>query len=364
MVYKVIGLMSGSSLDGLDIVYTQIEEIRGKWSATILHAECVPYNEEWLHDLHHATILNVPDFLRLNTRYGRYIGNAVSSFIEKNELAHKVNFVASHGHTVFHEPTTQTTCQIGDGASIAAILQLPVINDLRSLDIAFGGQGAPIVPIGDRLLFGEYDLLLNLGGIANISIRNDNAEYTAFDICVANQALNYLAAQLGKSYDENGMLASNGKLLPHELMTLSQADYYKLDAPKSLSNELAMSLVRDFIDIKQYAVEDKLHTIVALIVSQIKASIVHEIGAHAIAGKKMLVTGGGAFNTFLMQQLQSELSSLGIEIILPEKELVMYKEALVMALIGTLRWREDVNVLSQATGSLKDSVGGSFWIGV
>jgi len=131
-----------------------------------------------------------------------------------------------------------------------------------------------------------------------------------------------------------------------------------------LSNELAMSLVRDFIDIKQYAVEDKLHTIVALIVSQIKASIVHEIGAHAIAGKKMLVTGGGAFNTFLMQQLQSELSSLGIEIILPEKELVMYKEALVMALIGTLRWREDVNVLSQATGSLKDSVGGSFWIGV
>lgn len=362
MVYNVIGLMSGSSLDGLDIVYAQIEELRGKWTATILNAECVPYSEEWSRDLHQASTLSVPDFLRLNTRYGRYIGDAVNAFIEKNELAHKVNFVVSHGHTVFHEPATQTTCQIGDGASIAAVLQLPVINDLRALDIAFGGQGAPIVPIGDRLLFADYDFLLNIGGIANISIRKDDGTYVAFDICVANQALNYLAALSGKQYDEEGALAAGGKLLDHELINLSQADYYKLHAPKSLSNEQAMGMVHDFISNNQYAVEDRLNTIIALIVTQIKAAVLSEFGVPA--GKKMLVTGGGAFNKFLMQQLQSELGLLDIEVVVPDNELVMYKEALVMALMGTLRWREDINVLSQATGARKDSVGGSFWIGV
>lgn len=352
--------MSGSSLDGLDIVYARLEEVRGKWSAEVLQAECMPYNETWTRDLQTATRVSVPDFLRLHTRYGRYLGEQTMSFIEKHELQHKVHFVASHGHTVFHEPDTRTTCQIGDGAAMAAVLELPVITDLRALDIGLGGQGAPIVPIGDRLLFGQYELMLNLGGIANISIRREDGTYIAFDISVANQALNLLAALAGKAYDEDGAMAARGNVLEEELALLMQHPYFSLSAPKSLSNEAALAQVSAFIAKDQYSLEDRLRTVVALIVSQVCHAVMQY---PAEVPRTMLATGGGACNTFLVTQLQQKLSGANVVLALPDINTILYKEALVMALIGTLRWREEANVLAETTGARKDSVGGAFWIG-
>ncbi len=363
MVYNVIGLMSGSSLDGLDICFAQIEETRGKWTAQILNADCYAYEENWTQKLQHARQLSVPDFLKLHTEYGRYTGELVHRFIAANELQHKVHFVASHGHTILHEPDAHTSFQLGDGASIAAVLGLPVINDLRALDVALGGQGAPIVPIGDKLLFGDYDLLLNIGGIANISIRKEDNQYIGFDICVANQALNFLAQKMGKAYDEGGTIASSGKVLEEELAKLFNNDFLEKTAPKSLSNEGAMDMVKAFVDNEEYGLADRMNTIVQFIAEQICRSIIQNLPIENLAHRKLLATGGGAFNSYLMQVLSNKLATLDIELTIPEAQIVSYKEALVMALIGTLRWREETNTIASQTGASKDSVGGAFWIG-
>lgn len=359
MIYKVIGLMSGSSLDGLDIAYVQFEEVRGTWSFEIQHSACIPYEEEWRSALQTATALSVPDFLRLHTSYGRYLGSVVRNFINEHHLEHKVHFIASHGHTVFHDPSGKTSFQLGDGASVAAVTGLPVIADLRSMDVALNGQGAPIVPIGDQLLFPAYDLLLNIGGICNLTVKDEQGLYKAFDICVANQALNLLASQAGAEYDEDGKIAAAGKVLDDELEGLRNNNYYSITGPKSLSNDAAMELVHSLLDNQSYSIADKMRTITELISIQIYDSV-------AALGKKdstLIVTGGGAFNKFLVEQISGKLSSLQIKVEVPDESLIMFKEAVVMALIGVLRWREEPNVLSSATGADRDSVGGAFWLG-
>ncbi len=357
MIYKVIGLMSGSSLDGLDIVHVQLDEVRGQWSYEILHADCIPYTEQWTNDLRNAANKNVGDFLKLHSSYGRYLGEQINEFIAKHELAHQVHFIASHGHTVFHEPQHFTTCQIGDGATIAAVTGLPVINDLRAMDVALGGQGAPIVPIGDKLLFGNYDYLLNIGGIANITVQ---AHTIAFDICPANQMLNALAAREGKTMDEGGNMASVGTLLEGILEELNNAYYYKYLPPKSLSNDAAMDLVFSKLSESEENNYDLLHTATIHIVQQIAAALKHY--PHHKEQATLLATGGGAFNTFLITELQKALASHSITVVVLDATVIKYKEALIMALIGTLRWREEANVLSSVTGAARDSVGGALWI--
>jgi anhydro-N-acetylmuramic acid kinase len=252
------------------------------------------------------------------------------------------------------------TAQLGDGAAIAATTRLPVVSDLRALDVAFGGQGAPIVPIGEKLLLNEYALLLNLGGIANISFKQSN-KYVAFDICAANRVLNMLVGQLGKAYDDGGQMAAAGKLHEGLLQQLNDLEYYRLPYPKSLANSFGTDEVYPIIEGAGLAVEDALRTYVEHIAVQITASIAKETfeeGPH-----KLLVTGGGAFNTFLIQRMQELLSPYGIEVVVPNEKLVQYKEALVMALIGVLRWRQEYNVLSSVTGAERDSIGGAVWIG-
>ncbi len=360
MVYKVIGLMSGSSLDGLDIAYVQLEEVRGQWSYTILHADCLPYTESWVSDLRRAADVNVSDFLKLNTRYGKYLGEQVNKFIARFDLGHKVHFIASHGHTVFHEPENSTTCQIGDGAAIAAIVQLPVISDLRSMDVALGGQGAPIVPIGDQLLFAGYDYLLNIGGIANITVHG-NDSVLAFDVCPANQVLNTLAMKEGKKMDEGGSMAAHGTLLPEVLDGLNDAPYYKQPAPKSLSNDAARDIAFPHLLESGHSTYDLLHTMVEHIAMQVAAGVAQY--PHDKEQATLLITGGGAFNSFLVMQIERVLAPYHVAVVVPEPDVVKYKEALVMALIGTLRWREEVNVLSSVTGASRDSVGGALWLG-
>ncbi|MCD6064015.1 MAG: anhydro-N-acetylmuramic acid kinase [Flavipsychrobacter sp.] len=360
MVYKVIGLMSGSSLDGLDICYTFLEETRGQWKFDIQEAETIPYNKEWTNELERASQLDVSDFLKLHTRYGRYTGEQVNKFIQKHGIDHKVHFIASHGHTAFHEPKNATTCQIGDGAAIAAVTGLPVISDLRSLDVALGGQGAPIVPIGDRLLFGSFDYWLNIGGIANVTVRNGD-NLMAFDVCAANQVLNELAAREGKDMDFEGLMAKEGKVLADVLFQLNAQDYYKKPAPKSLSNEMAKELVFPSLLETEHSTNDLLRTAVEHIAHQIADAVKNY--PHGKEEASMLVTGGGALNNFLVEQLREELKPYKVHPVVPYEQVVKFKEALVMALIGTLRWREETNVLSSVTGASRDSVGGALWMG-
>ena len=352
--------MSGSSMDGLDIAFAEFTETGGKWSFEIIAASCVEYEMEWLQQLNASANMSAKDYLFLNTAYGHYIGNKINNFIELNDLQHRVNLIASHGHTVFHFPNKKMTAQLGDGAAIAAAVKLPVVNDLRSIDIAFGGQGAPIVPIGDKLLFGTYTYLLNLGGIANMSV-NKEGNYIAFDICAANKILNFLALKLGLPYDAEGALAAKGKINDVLLQQLNALDYYKISGPKALDNSYGINMVLPIIEKANLITEDALATYTEHIIQQIKAAILNN-NSSAI-NPQLLVTGGGAFNTFLVHKLKEVLLPLQILVVVPDSTVIKFKEALIMALIGILRWREETNVLATVTGASQNSIGGALWLG-
>lgn len=367
MIYRAIGVMSGSSLDGLDICFAEFDEIGGRWSYGIKASQCLPYNQQWKDSLTNAVHLSALDYLRLHTAYGRYIGQQVNTFIEEYNLHHKVALIASHGHTIFHQPHHRMTAQLGDGAAIAATTGLNVVNDLRNMDIALGGQGAPIVPIGEKLLFNDYELLLNIGGIANVSFnpkQNTNAMLLAFDVCPANRVLNLLANEIGFDYDNDGMIAASGSVQNALLQQLNQLDYYSRPIPKSLANAFGTDTIFPLLKQSGNAIPDLLRTYVEHIAAQIQNAVASFSNyTNPLAEKQMLVTGGGAFNSFLMQRIQQVLQPLGIEIVIPEKEVVELKEALIMALIGILRWREEENVLSSVTGASRSSVGGALWLG-
>ena len=360
MVYKVIGLMSGSSLDGLDIAFVHLQENGGKWSYEILHADCYEYDSTWIARLKNAVGLSALDYQLLHTEYGHYLGKQVNLFIEKNNLHHQVSLISCHGHTTFHLPEKLMTAQLGDGAAIASETQLPAVTDLRAMDIAFGGQGAPIVPIGEKLLLGDYTYFLNLGGIANISA-NSNDNFIAFDVCAANRVLNMLAEEKGFVFDDDGKIAAAGRINDELLQKLNELEYYKLPYPKSLANDFGIETV--FPIIKQFSLstEDAMRTYVEHIVQQIKNSIKN--CGQSPADGRLLATGGGAFNSFVIKRLKDVLQEMNVEVIIPEKNLVLYKEALIMALMGILRWREEYNVLASVTGAKRNSIGGALWLG-
>lgn len=364
MIYRAIGLMSGSSLDGLDIAYVHFHENAGTWIFDIEHADCYSYTPEWHNKLQTSVHLNALDYQLLHTGYGHFLGEQVNRFINKYQLQYQVQLIASHGHTTFHVPHKKMTAQLGDGAAIAAETGLPVISDLRALDVALGGQGAPIVPVGDKLLFYAYPYCLNIGGIANLSAHSGN-DYVSFDICPANGVLNRLAAKAGKAYDEGGQIAASGRVNTLLLDTLNGVPYYKEPFPKSLSNHFGNELIYPLMEKEALRPEDALCTYTEHIACQVKAAI-EQIGQrlNMEAGPaKVLVTGGGALNTYLIQRIQGQLQPYNIELVVPDEKTVKYKEALIMAFIGVLRWREENNVLSSVTGAKRNSVGGAIWMG-
>ena len=362
MVYRAIGLMSGSSLDGLDIAFTELHETSGKWTVEIRAVACYPYNEEWIEKLSNATLLKALDYQLLHTAYGHYTGAMVNRFVEEHELQHQVQLISSHGHTTFHVPFQKMTAQLGDGAAIAATTGINVVSDLRAMDIAKGGHGAPIVPIGEKLLFSEYPIFLNLGGIANVSF-NGQSQYIAFDVCPANRVLNMLTAEANRKFDEGGQLSAAGKVDEKLLSLLNDLDYYRLPYPKSLSNDFGSDVVYTLIKNKKIPRENALRTYVEHIAVQIRNAIRTAPSNFDIRGSKMMVTGGGAHNKFLIERLSYYLNEFEIQVVIPKKEIVEYKEAIIMALIGILRWREENNVLASVTGASADSIGGAVWIG-
>jgi anhydro-N-acetylmuramic acid kinase len=362
MVYRAIGLMSGSSLDGLDIAFAEFQENGGKWSFEILNTECYSYSDEWINKLKSATQLSARDYQLLHVEYGHYLGQQLVRFINSHQLNYKVSLIASHGHTTFHIPSKKMTAQLGDGAAIAAATHLPVVSDLRALDLAFGGQGAPIVPIGEKMLLNEYDYFLNIGGIANISINSE--KYIAFDVCPANRVLNMLANETRKTYDDEGKIAAVGKVDKILLEKLDELDYYKKPYPKSLANDFGTDIIYPVIKESACSIPDALRTYTEHITVQIKNAIKSlNISEPRNKNYSLLTTGGGAFNKFLISRLKEGLKELNIDLVVPDPELINFKEALIMAFIGVLRWRQENNVLSSVTGASRDSIGGALWTG-
>ena len=346
--YAVIGLMSGTSLDGLDVAACIYQHDENKWTFEVLEAQTYKYDDAWTSRLQNADQLSGLDLAMLNVELGALHGEWVKEFIDNSGF--KADFISSHGHTVFHQPERSLTLQIGSPAHIAATTRLPVVADFRTKDVALGGQGAPLVPIGDRLLFGDYDFCLNLGGIANISYEMMN-ERLAFDICPANMALNMLAKQAGKTYDEGGQMAASGRLIPSLLDAFNALEYYQADPPKSLGKEffdgqffpIILSAMKQNIPLA-----DILHTCTEHIAIQISSVLDGWSG-------KLLCTGGGTWNDFLVERIKAHTS---LEVIVPEERIINFKEAIIFGFLGVLCWRGEVNTLSSVTGAMQDSVGG------
>lgn len=352
--YLALGLMSGTSLDGLDVAAVEFTRHRDRWSFELLGAETRPYSPEWADRLAGAATLNAWDFSLLNAEYGRWLGRQAADFLEQSGLTGRVELICSHGHTVFHEPQRGFTRQIGSGAALAAGAGLPVVCDLRAADVALGGQGAPIVPIGERHLFPDHALFLNIGGIANISAHRDGA-VTAYDVCPGNTPLNRLAGEAGFHFDEGGRLARSGVLLPDLFAQLERFPFYDLPAPRSLHTDV---IAREFLPVVERYVArpaDKLHTVT----EHLAMVLGRHLNDLAGTAKSVLVTGGGAFNTYLMERL-AHFSEVAVEV--PDKAVVEFKEAMVMAFFGVLRLRGEVNSLASVTGAHRDSCGGAIYM--
>lgn len=338
----VVGLMSGTSLDGVDLIAVVFKGEEYK-SFDIVAAETISYDDEWKTKLSRMHDLSAYEFLKLHKEYGLYLGKLVNDFIKKYLL--KVDLISSHGHTIFHEPHNRFNFQVGDGSFIAATTGITTVCDFRTLDIAMGGQGAPLVPLGDDWLFSDYTYCLNIGGFANVSFKQENKRI-AFDICPANFVLNYLSNKLGYPYDPQGKLASQGNVISELLDKLNLLPYYQQKYPKSLGREWVENNIFPLLSDK-YRVNDLLATICEHIAIQ--------IGKSCTLSGTMLVTGGGSYNEYLIFRMQNYLTP---KIVIPDKIIIEYKEALIFALLGLLRVQRKVNILSSVTGAPEDLIGG------
>lgn len=346
---SAIGLMSGSSLDGIDLAAVDFWQVNGQWFYEFKKTACFPYPEKWQQKLQQAFYFSPSDLAALDLEYGKYLGELVGDFVQKNQL--KPALIASHGHTIFHQPEKGITLQIGNGQAIANACKKLVINDFRSEDVRKGGQGAPLVPIGDKLLFNDYEMCLNIGGIANISFE-EKGKRLAFDCCMANQGLNFIAGLAGLAFDEGGQLAASGKCIPTLYEALNADDFYSKQPPKSLGREFFEKNQRELLLNKQDCPADTAHTYAKQIAFQIAQTVAH------LPKGKMLVTGGGAYHKFLIEQLK-QFSKHQIE--LGSEQLINYKEALIFAFLGVLKHQGKTNILADYTGASSDSCSGVLW---
>tara|TARA_B100000780_G_scaffold24010_1_gene15304 strand:+ start:4225 stop:5268 length:1044 start_codon:yes stop_codon:yes gene_type:complete len=336
--YRVLGIMSGTSLDGIDLAictFTKNQE----WEYKIDKSDTLKYPIFWKSKLATTHTKSKAIVEENNIQFGQYIGQTINAFLNNEQ----VDFIASHGHTIFHQPENNYTLQIGCGKTISNATKITTINNFRSLDVSLNGQGAPLVPIGDLLLFPEHKYCVNLGGFANISIKK-NEKIIAFDICPANIVLNDICKELGIEYDSNGDISRKGKIIPTLLQQLNQLDFYIKKAPKSLGREWVEENI--FPILKNNNSQDLLCTFCEHVAIQIGKFLTDE---------SALFTGGGVFNSFLMERITFHSKS---EILMPNKELIEFKESLIFAFLGVLRVRNEVNCLQSVTGADRDNCGG------
>ncbi|WP_298304190.1 anhydro-N-acetylmuramic acid kinase [Flavobacterium sp.] len=345
--YKIIGVMSGTSLDGIDLAHINFTIKDNKWRYQILESETISYSQDWLNKLKVALSFSKENLIELNEEYTELLGNIIKSFITNHKIKN-LDAVCSHGHTILHQPQNGFTLQIGNLPKITSIIQEKVVCDFRVQDVKLGGQGAPLVPIGDRILFSEYDYCLNLGGFSNVSFE-DNSKRIAFDISPVNTVLNFYANKLGLDYDDKGKIARSGKVDSDLLNELNTLDYYKKSFPKSLGFEFVKEIVLPLIENYSISIEDKMHTFTEHIALQTSLALPNKNG-------KILITGGGAYNDFLIELMQFHLPN--IKIIIPDNKTLEFKEALIFALLGVLKLRDEINVLSSVTGAKMDHSSG------
>lgn len=336
--------MSGTSLDGLDVCYCSFDPTGIKF--TIHAAKSYSYSDNWKSKLQNAHQSNALELAQLDADLAKLFSEKVRLFIKAHDIK-KVDAISSHGHTVFHQPLTHFTKQIASGAYLAALTGIPVVSDFRSADVALGGQGAPLVPIGDRNLFKHYRNRLNLGGIANISFENEDHNTIAFDVCPANMALNGLAGAKGIAYDKDGEIASSGTVDHDLLAQLNSLKYYQEAAPKSMGIEWYIEYFNPLLKNSKISIENKMRTVVEHISQQ--------LASHFKEGS-VLLTGGGAHNRFLVERIKANCENA---IILPDENIIDFKEALIFAYLGYLRLRQENNVLASVTGAIKDHCAGT-----
>ncbi len=345
---KIIGLMSGTSLDGLDICYTQFDLENGKWIYKIINADSVEYDADLKEKLATAQNMSALDYALLNSDYGLYLGQKVKEFIAKYDA--KPDYIASHGHTIFHQPAKHLTTQIGSGAGIAAESGIDTICDFRTVDVALGGQGAPLVPVGDRNLFAEYTYCLNLGGFSNISSEGEGGKRKAYDISPVNYVLNHYTRQIGLEFDRDGEMARAGEINLTLLQKLNDLEFYSQKGPKSLGREWVEDIVIPLIDSFGLSINDRLATFCEHNAIQI---------SRHIKGGKVLLTGGGAFNKYLVERMS--VNAPQCEYFVPDAQTVNFKEALIFAFLGALFVHDIPSCLSSVTGARYDNIGGALY---
>ena len=345
--FRITGLMSGSSLDGVDLACCEFSQANNIWNYKIVAAETLPYPADIKAKLDEACLHSRDQIVDLDLLLGKFFGNLLNEFHGKYKLLPAL--ISSHGHTILHEPHRGITLQAGSGKEIARKTGIRVVNDFRREDVAQGGQGAPLVPVGDRLLFGNYEGCLNLGGFANISYEGIDGKRIAFDIGPANMALNWIAGLKGSEFDRDGRMASQGIVSESLIQELNQMNYYSEPAPKSLGREWFLNNFLPQLKQQTLSIEDLMATTAEHIATQIAR------GINDAQLKSILVTGGGALNQNLIERLK-HLTSADIHI--PDASLVHFKEALVFAFLGLLKMRKEINCLSSVTGGKNDlSVG-------
>jgi anhydro-N-acetylmuramic acid kinase len=347
--YRVIGLMSGTSLDGLDIACCTFKKNKTGWEYSIDKAITIKYPLGWISKLSKAHDLDGEDLISLDSEFGKYLGSVCSKFISLNKL--NVDFIASHGHTVFHQPQKGFTYQIGNGNAIHAVTGLPVVFDFRSLDVMLEGEGAPLVPAGDKFLFSDYDVCLNLGGIANLSM-DVKRERHAYDVCFCNMGLNYLASKAGKIFDENGNMANDGEMNDQFFKKIRKVYSTMRSKRPSLGREIFEKQLQPLLDQENIPLNDRLRTFTESIAVEITEAIL-PVKKNA----NVLCTGGGAYNSFLISRLLDYCQD-NAALIIPDENVLEFKEAMVFALLGVLRVRGEVNCFKSVTGATRDNSGG------
>ncbi|CAN5115469.1 anhydro-N-acetylmuramic acid kinase [soil metagenome] len=348
--YKVLGVMSGTSLDGIDLAYITFQK-EEQWSFNILKAETKAYEKDWKDKLSRGIALPPEELQILDEEYTAFLAEVIMEFIRKNSI-NDLDAICSHGHTIKHEPENGLTLQIGNLPELADITGHPVVCDFRVQDVALGGQGAPLVPVGDELLFEQYKYCLNLGGFANISTQAAG-QRTAYDICAVNTVLNFYSEKLGFEYDRGGEIARTGSLNPDLLEELESLKFYKTSPPKSLGIEWVHKEI--FPILEKY--DDNIPSVLRTYIQHIALQISGEIGNNDSA--EVLITGGGCFNIFLIQQIKKMTLT---RLVIPSSELINYKEALIFGFLGVLRLRDEINVLKSVTGAETDHCSGEIFL--
>jgi anhydro-N-acetylmuramic acid kinase len=345
--YNVIGVMSGTSLDGVDLAHIKFTVHNQKWTFEILESETIVYSKKWVNELKTAVDYSEIELKNLNAAYTVLLASIVSDFIKKHKIEN-LDAVCSHGHTILHQPQNGFTLQIGNLPEISKLTQQTVVCDFRVQDVQLGGQGAPLVPIGDRILFSEYNYCMNLGGFSNVSFEENNKRI-AFDISPVNTVLNFYANQLGFDYDNKGQISRTGNCNEILLNQLNSLDFYQKKHPKSLGFEFVKEVILPMIENYSISIEDKLNTFTEHVALQIALALPNKKGT-------LLITGGGAYNDFLIERIQFHLPEM--EIIIPSNKILEFKEALIFALLGVLKLRGEINVLQSVTGAKHDHSSG------